>query len=205
MQVQENDITLKLLNNQTKPQADLQVNYGLSGIGGDLITRSGGLNSAITSINSTGITNAYSTLLQNSYPRWTLGLNISYPLFLSSQQASVAKARVQLNQIDAQLKQTELQVATDITNAVTNVNSAVEAVQAAQSSVDLSTQQLDAEQSKFDVGMSTNYNVVLAQQTLASSRQSLLRAIANYREALVELDRLQQTTLSSAGITVLGR
>jgi outer membrane protein TolC len=205
MQVQENDITLKYLNNQTKPQADFQATYGLSGIGGDLITRSGGLNSSISSINSVGITNAYSTLLQNAYPRWTVGLNISYPLFMSAQQASVQRARVQLNQVDTQLKQAELQVATDIANAVTNVNSAVEAVRAAKQSVELSTKQLEAEQSKFDVGMSTNYNVVLAQQTLASSRQSELRAEANYREALVELDRLQQTTLTNANITVLGR
>ena len=72
-------------------------------------------------------------------------------------------------------------------------------------SVGLAQRQLDAEQSKFEVGMSTNYNVVLAQQTLSTARQAQLRAIANYREALVELERLQQTTLASASVTILGR
>ncbi len=51
--------------------------------------------------------------------------------------------------------------------------------------------------------MSTNYNVVLAQQTLATARSSQVRAVANYREALVSLDRLQQTTLSGASITIV--
>ena len=122
----------------------------------------------------------------------------------SSQEATIARARVQLNQVNAQLKQTELQVATDVTNAVITVTNSVEAAQAAQVAVDLAQQELDAEQAKFDVGMSTNYNVVLAQVTLSTARQSLLRAVANYREALVSLDRLQQTTLTTANITILG-
>ena len=34
-----------------------------------------------------------------NYPRWTVALNLSYPLGVSSQEASVARARVQLNQV----------------------------------------------------------------------------------------------------------
>ena len=36
-----------------------------------------------------------------------------------------------------------------------------------------------------------------------SSRNSELRAILHYRKALVELERLQQTTLQNQNITVL--
>src|SRR5207248_3409525 len=39
--VQENNVTLQYLNDQTKPQADFQANYGLSGIGGTQIQRTG--------------------------------------------------------------------------------------------------------------------------------------------------------------------
>ena len=93
-----------------------------------------------------------------------MGLTFSYPLGLSTQEASVARAHVQMNQIDTQIKQAELQVATDVTNDATAIRNAVEAAQAAEVSVVLAQRQLDAEQSKFEVGMSTNYNVVLAQQ-----------------------------------------
>ena len=44
--------------------------------------------------------------------------------------------------------------------------------------------------------MSTNYFVVQAQRDLNDARNSELRAILNYRKALVEFERLQQTTLS---------
>lgn len=205
--MQANDITLKYLNDQTKPQADVQATYGVSGIGGDIITRSnaGVLGSSISNINPTGITGAYSSLFRNSYPRWTLQLNLQYPLGLSAQKASVARARVQLNQVQAQLKQIELQVATDVTNAAITAQNSAEAVQAAQAARELSQRKLEAMQSKFEVGMSTNYEVVLAQRDLQDAQNTELRNILNYRKALVELERLQQTTLGSLGITILGR
>lgn len=143
------------------------------------------------------------TLLGLNYPRWTMALNVSYPIGLSSQDASVARARVQLSQVEAQLKQVQLQIATEVTNAAVNARNTAEGVQAAQATRELSQRRLEAEQSKFDVGMSTNYFVVQAQRDLNDSRNSELRAILNYRKALVELERLQQTTLQNQNITVL--
>ena len=94
-------------------------------------------------------------------------MNFSYPLGVSSQKATVARARVQLNQVQAQLKQVELQVATDVTNAAVSAQSTAEAVQAAQAARELAQKKLEAEQSKFEVGMSTNYFVVQAQRDLS--------------------------------------
>jgi outer membrane protein len=205
--VQANDITLKYLNDQTLPQADLQVNYGAQGVGGTFLQRSqaGVLGSSVTTEIPGSVLDAYSSLFRSSYPRWTVQMNFSYPIGLSSQQASVARARVQLNQVQSQLKQVELQVATEVTNAAIQARNTAEAVQAAQAARELSQQKLEAEQSKFEVGMSTNYFVVQAQRDLADAQNSELRAILNYRKALVEIDRVQSTTLQNLNITVLGR
>jgi len=203
--VQQNDITLKFLNDQLKPQADLVGTYGVTGIGGNQLSRSGTLGGDIGTTIPGGLSDAFSTLFRQNYPRWTLQLNLQYPIGLSSQKASVAKARVQLNQIQAQLKQVELQVATDVTNAVVTARSNAERVQAAQAAREFAQKTLEAEQSKFEVGMSTNYNVIQVQRDLATAQNNELQAILNYRKSLVELDRLQQTTLGSLGITVLGR
>ena len=111
--VLSNDVTLRYLNDQTKPQADLQATYGLQGVGGNLLERDlTQLGSPIKDVVPGGIGDAFSTLFRNNYPRWTVQMNISYPLGLSSQEAAVARARVQLSQIQAQMKQIELQVAT---------------------------------------------------------------------------------------------
>jgi len=212
--VEMNDVTLKFLNDQLKPQADVVGTFGLVGLGGtQLIKESGAVNAAPSGAIPGGYLDALNTMLGNGcpnstasftcYPRWTIQMNLSYPLGASAQKANVARARVQLNQIQAQTKQLELQVATDVTNAAITVQSNQERVQAAQSARELAQKQLEAEQSKFEVGMSTNYNVIQSQRDLATAQSNELQSILNYRKALVELERLQQTTLSNLGITVL--
>jgi hypothetical protein len=44
---------------------------------------------------------------------------------------------------------------------------------------------------------------VQAQRDLADARNSELRAVLNYRKALVELERLQETTLQNLNITLI--
>jgi outer membrane protein len=201
-----NDVTLKYLVNQMRPQADVAASYGLVGLGGSQYTydpTATGVNRVPNGSIPGGYLDALSTLFRSNYPRWTLQLNFSYPLGVSSQEASVARARVQLNQVQAQTKQIELQVATDVTNAALTSQSAIESVQAAQAAREFAQKKLEAEQSKFEVGMSTNYFVVQAQRDLADAENTELRQILNYRKSLVELERLQQTTLQNLNITVL--
>lgn len=92
---------------------------------------------------------------------------------------------------------------TEVTSAAIQLRNSVEAVQASQAARGLMQQRAEAEQAKFEVGMSTNYFVVLAQRDLSDARNSELRAILNYRKALVEFERVQQTTLQTASITIL--
>jgi outer membrane protein TolC len=204
--VEANDVTLKFLRNQQLPQLDVVGRYGLIGLGGSqLITSQGGdrLNPTVTGKLPGGYLDSLSSLFGRNFPQWNVTLNFSYPLGTSTAEAAVARSRVQLNQVEAQLKQLELQVATEITTAGVNVQSNQQRVETAQAARELAQRQLEAEQSKFEVGMSTNYFVVQAQRDLATAQNNELQAILAFRRSLVELDRLQQTTLQSQNITVL--
>jgi outer membrane protein TolC len=205
--LESNDVTYQLLRNQTLPQVDFIGRYGLVGRGGTQIVRSGtGLSQNQSTILNTipgGLGDAFSTMFANDYPTWTAQVNISYPIGKSQAEANVARAKIQQNQVTAQLKQIELQVATDVTNAAIQAQTNGEAVQAAQAARELAQKKLEAEQSKFEVGMSTNYFVVQAQRDLRDAQNSELRAVLNYRKALVEFERLQQTTLQTLGVTVI--
>ena len=94
--------------------------------------------------------------------------------------------------------------ATEVTNAVVTARNGIERVQAAQAARELAERQLNAENEKFAVGMSTNYLVIQAQRDLATAQNNELQAILNYRNSLVELDRLQQTTLQNLNVTLVG-
>ncbi len=78
------------------------------------------------------------------------------------------------------------------------VQNSLEAVQASAVARELSEQRLAAAQSKFEVGMATNFEVVQAQRDLADARTTELRNILNYRKALVDFERSQLAGTSRA-------
>lgn len=200
-----NDITMKLLENQKLPQADFITRYATQGQGGtSYLTEGNGVNRVVTAVIPGGYSDALSQLLRQKLPTWSFSLNFSYPLGISAAEASYARARIQQNQIDVQLKQMELQVTSDVGISAVQVQNAAERVQAAQIARDLAQQQLDAENSKFAVGMSTNFQVVQAQRDLATARNNELQAILSYRRALVEFERVQQSG-NAGNITVISR
>ncbi len=204
--LQANDVTLRLLDNQKLPQVDLQTRYATSGVGGTrLITQGDGVDrGTIVGVDPGGYLDALNTLFRNRLPTWSMALNISYNLGTSTADASIARARIQQNQIEVQLRQLDLQVTSDVSNFAIQVQNAAERVQAAQASRDLAQQQLDAENSKFGVGMSTNYQVVLAQRDLATASNNELQSVLAYRKAVVDFERVQQTG-TAGNITLFSR
>ena len=206
--LESNDVTLRYLQNQRLPQVDLQTRYASTGIGGDrLITagEGGGVDrGTVIGVERGGYLDALNTLFRNQLPTWSLALNMTYNIGTSQADASVARTRIQQNQIEVQLRQIELQVTSDVSNAAIQVQNTAERVQAAQAARDLARQQLDAENSKFSVGMSTNFVVVQAQRDLANAQNNELQAVLAYRRAVVEFDRVQQTG-NAGNVTVFTR
>ena len=202
--LESSNISLKYLHNQILPQVDLTASYAGYGTGGTYLLRDQSLGGAVIGTIPGGYTDALSVMRRFSYPRWSVGVNLTYPIGMSAADASLARAQVQYQQSVQQLKSLELSVATDLTTQALTVQSSLEAVQAATAARELSKQSLDAEQSKFEVGMSTNYNVVLAQRDFIVAQDSELRAILNYRKALVDFQRKQETSSSAAAASSIG-
>ena len=204
-QIESNDVVLGYLQNQTLPAVDVLATYALQGLGGTQFQRQDPRRADSPIINT--VTGNYFDALRAlgaaNYPNWALQLNVSYPLGQSNAQAQVARARVQRSQSQAQLRALELQVATEVTNAALNVQNTQQRVQSASAARELEERRLEAEQSKFEVGISTNYQVVQAQRDLRDAQNTELRALLDYRKSLVDFDRVQQTSLSRAGITTV--
>jgi outer membrane protein TolC len=200
-----NATTLRLLENQDLPQVNLQTRYATTGVGGTtFVTEGSGVNRQVREVIPGGYADALNSLFRNKYPAWSLALNISYNLGTSAADASLARAKIQQNQIDVQLRQLDLQVTSDVSNSAIQVQNSAERVQAARVARELAQQQLDAENSKFGVGMSTNYQVVLAQRDLATAQHNELQAVLAYRKAVVDFERVQQTG-NAGNITVISR
>jgi outer membrane protein TolC len=131
-------------------------------------------------------------------PQFTFGFQFAYPIGRSAQQATVARSKLSVEQSQANLKALQLQIATDVANAALTVQSSLESVQASATARELAQERLNAMQSKFDVGMSTNYEVVQAQRDFADAQNNELRSLLNYRKALVNFESVQ--TVGTRGV-----
>ena len=108
-----------------------------------------------------------------------------------AQKANLARAKLTLDQSRISLKVSELGVATDVTNAGLAVRGGYNSLQAATVSRQLAQETADAEKSKFDVGLSTNYNVVQTLNDLNTARLTELTAMITYIKAVIEYERIQ--------------
>jgi outer membrane protein TolC len=200
--LQINDVNLRNLVDLTRPQLDFSASYGLAGIGGTQFVRSG-LGGNISDRIPSGYFDALSTLGRFNFPQWNVQMNFALPLGVSSAEANVARAKLQVDQTQANLKALELTVATDVTSAFISVQTGLEAVQAAAAARELAQKRLEAATSKFEVGMTTNYEVVQAQRDLQDAQNTELRAILNYRKALVTFEQVQTVSPSRGNITTI--
>jgi outer membrane protein TolC len=191
--LESTDISLRNLQNQTMPGLNLIGTLDLAGRAGVSVPQ----RDPITGLPITPPPGGYWDTLQSigafNSPTWNVQLQFNYPLGTSAAKANVLRQRLIRQQTEASIKATELQIATEVTAAALAVRNSLEAMQAATVSRELSIQRLQAVQSKFEVGMATNYEVVQAQRDLVDARNSELRQQLNYQRALIAFQRAQIT------------
>ena len=129
---------------------------------------------------------------------------MTYPLGHSADRAAYERARLELQQNRAQIRRIELRIASEVTNAALRIESIRDRIAAATASRELAEEQLQAEESKFEVGLSTNFFVLQSQRDLATAQDAELRAILDYQRARIEFERTQRASLGSAGIALVG-
>ena len=83
---------------------------------------------------------------------------------------------------------------------VRNVENLVRQVATSTLSRELSQRQLEAEQRKFEVGTSTNFNVLTFQNDFANAQLSELQAIIQLQTGIAQLELNKGTLLQAYGV-----
>jgi outer membrane protein TolC len=182
---------VQLARNQELPQIDLVAAYGTTGVGGTFIEREGFGGNIIRTVPG-GYSDALSNVFGRDFPTWTLGFNISYPIFNRAADANEARAEVSREQQRATLRRLEMQVTAEVRSAARAVETNLKRVESTRAARVLQERRLDAEEKRFAAGMTTNFFVTQAQRDLAVAQVAELRAIADYRNSLVNFERVQE-------------
>jgi len=190
-QRQISELNLAVQREDARPDLSLTASYALQGVGGNLYDRSG-LGGAPQLVEQGGFRDGLSSIANFDSPTFALTFNFSYPIGTSAAQANLERAQLQLRQADLALRNQELGIATEVTNAGMAVTNTFLQLEAAQRSRVAAERSAEAELTRFEVGASTNFQVVTAQNALTQARLSELRAIINHVNAIAEFDRVQR-------------
>lgn len=185
------EINLDVSRNSVLPDLNLTASYALAGVGGDLYDRSG-LGGAPVLIQQGGYMDGLYSIRDFEAPTWSVQLSASYPLLNSGDKANLERARLQLRQQELAAREQELIVVTQVTGAGLAVDNTFLQYQAAQRSREAAEQNAAAEQVRFNVGATTNFELVAAQNQVTSARLAELQALIAHLNAVAEFERIQR-------------
>ena len=192
------DVNIRYFRNQTLPDVTASFDYGLTGLGGTQFVRGPGFPGEIIGRSTVGFGSVLGDLFGNQFPSWTLGLNINYPVGNTTQQANLARARLEYTQAQTRIRSQELQVTTQVRNAARQVTTNQQRIQTSRASREAAERRLDAEQRKLAAGTSTSFLVFQAQRDLAQARNNELRAVLDFNRSIVDLETVQEAPLAGA-------
>jgi HAE1 family hydrophobic/amphiphilic exporter-1 len=216
LQKEINQINVDYFRNQAKPQIDLVAGYTMIGIGG---TRNSSNPLAVATPACVpgqapppsgclppeflgGYGSSLKNLLKNDFRSWSVGVNISLPWRNRVAKANLGRQIESGKQIDLQTRRTVQNIEAEVRNSVQAVEMAKMRIDAAKLAREYAEKQLEGEEKKFQAGLSATFFVLQRQNDLSQARLDEIRALGDYNKAVVQLQRVISTTLSSNSIDI---
>ena len=158
--------------NQTLPRLGI---YGRAGIGGS----------------GDEFTNAYSNINDDNDQHWQLGINFSMPLENRYAEGEYRQALSSIRKTKIQTEILRQEIRRKVRSSVRDVKLALKAIEATRKTTLATAKRLESEQTKFESGKSTTFDVLAAQESYARTLSDEYRAKVVYVQSLAEIDRVQ--------------
>jgi len=200
-----NQIDQRFYKNQTKPQVDLVGTYTSQGLAGTPTARSINPTTGESNVPENlqgGLTTSLGNLVQQDYPTYRAGINISLPWGNHVAKANLGRSRVEGQRIVNERQQAEQTIESEVRNAIQSLRSAEARLQAAAAARQAAEELYSSEQRQFRAGTTTLYLVLQRQTELITARGRELQAQTDLNRAISEFHRATGTTLSTNNITV---
>ncbi len=128
------------------------------------------------------------------------GLVLSVPIGNRAAKGARDVARGQLRKVKLSEADIEAQVAVAVARSVNLVATTRKQLEALEKATRLAQVNLDAEKARFDVGKSTNFDVLARQEELSQAELRRARAQADYLKAVAQLQTLTGDILPGYGV-----
>ena len=199
--LENKDILVKYQENQIYPSVDLVGSMGLNGLSGEAITIAAGTFQG-TSAFGGNYGNALTDSLSTNYYDWEIGVKFSYPLGNRAAKSKLSTSRLEKAQLILGIKDLEKEIILDIREAVRQLKTDSKRIKAATVAKQLAEEKLKAEEKKFEVGLSTSFNVLEFQEDLAEAQSNEIKTILDYKQSRIRFRRSTASTLKYHDVTL---
>ena len=193
------NIEVKYNQNQTYPTLDLTSSLGLNGISGEAINITTGTIQG-TSQYGGGYDKSIGDLMSGKYHLWEFGLNLSYPLGNRAAKSKYMSKKLEIAQLLMDIKDLEKTITLEVREAYRQIKTDIKRVHATRLARKLAEEKLSAEEKKFEVGLSTSFNVLEFQEDLAEQQSNEIKAIIDYKKSKNKLRKVKAQTLNDNNI-----
>lgn len=174
---------LKVAKNNLLPEVNMLGSLGFQGIGDDY-------------------GHSYDDQWSGRHPNWSLGVEVSIPLFYNEPISTYRQAKYSARQAELGIEQVRQNVAINVRTALRNVETNRKRIDATREASRFAHEQLAAEQEKFKVGQSTTFDVLYYQDQLATALKNEIKALADWRVSLTQLYRACGRAHTEYNITI---
>ena len=199
--LENKDILVKYQENQIYPSVDLVGSMGLNGLSGEAITIAAGTFQG-TSAFGGSYGNSLTDSLSTNYYDWEIGVKFSYPLGNRAAKSKLSTSRLEKAQLILDIKDLEREIILDIREAVRQLKTDSKRIKAATVAKQLAEEKLKAEEKKFEVGLSTSFNVLEFQEDLAEAQSNEIKTILDYKQSRIRFRRSTASTLKYHDVTL---
>jgi outer membrane protein len=188
--------------NQVLPQLDLDVNYGLAGLAGNVPERDPATGQPTGNVRRIQYGTGIRQIFEGDFPSWTIGFNIGVPITNIGARAEARRAELDYRQSKLTQEQTRENITVDVRQAARDVDTASRTIVATRAARDAAERNVEAERRRYENGMTTNFQVLEVQQQLSDARVRELQALVGYNQAVSRFHRAVGDVLDVRGISV---
>ena len=199
--LENKNILVKYQENQIYPSVDLVGSLGINGLSGEATTITSGTFQG-TSAYGGSYGNSLTDALSTNYYDWEFGVKFSYPLGNRSAKSKLSASRLEKAQLILGIKDLEKKIILEVRESARQLKTDSKRIKAATVAKKLAEEKLKAEEKKFEVGLSTSFNVLKFQEDLAEAQSNEIKTIVDYKQSRVLFRKSIASTLKHHDVTL---
>ena len=182
-QLAQQDVEIQFFENQLLPRVDLVGTLGGNGLDGTFA-------------------NGFDDAFAREGVQWSAGIVISIPIGSRKEKAEVKARKLEKRQLVLNLKQIEMDLAVQIDTAVSRIETTQQRLETARRSAELAQETLNEEQSRLVEGVTNSFQILAAQEDLATAETRVLAAQVDLQKSIIDLWLANGTLLERLDIAL---